>query len=294
MEELDFDVHYDVAKVAEGAIGGDLQFCMGYMNPGAINGNGYVVGLKMSADSVLLKNMDTISQIGVAYKRCARNDAYMGQVNLHGCSHYVGLNGALWGYDLARHDGLKTQSPLYLQPQQGAGEIPVYDLEPLLKATERLFGTVDAQRFPVMPGAQLIGSNNRVEARGPVWIWSVMAVAIPANRNVAAVMLTHDTGLFGNDSNNENDMIGYMDGLLRKVTYGIALTGKDQQVVFDKIYIGCKYLFVEPEHLGCAIACAPNLYLAQRCVPKSMAPADLATLTLSQWEEALELPKWTD
>lgn len=294
MEELDYDVHYDVAKVAEGAIGGDPNFCMGYMNPGAINGNGYVVALKMSSDSVLLNNLDTISQIGVAYKRCARNDAYMGQVNLHGCSHYIGLNGALWGYDLVRNDELDTQKPIYLQPQQGAGEIPVYDLKPLLKATERLFGTVDEQRFPIMPGAHVIGCNRMIEAHGPVWVWSVMAVAIPSNRDVAAVMLWHDTGLFGNDTNNENDMIGYMDGLLRKVTYGIALTGKDQQVIYDKIYIGCKYLFVEHGSLGCTIACAPNLYLAQRCVPESMAPADLATLTLSQWEEAVNLPNLMD
>lgn len=285
MEELDYEVHYDVAKVAENAIGNNPDFCTGCTGSCTGNGGGYVVALKMSADTVLLEDLDTLSQVDVAAGRCARNDAYLGKVNLLGSFRYIGPDGALWGYDLARHDGLDVQQPLFRLPRQDADELPVYDMKPLLNAAERIFGTADSQRFPIRPGSCLAGEGRRMEARGPVWIWSVMGVAIPANRNVAAVTVACDAGLFGNGSNDENDMIGYADGALRRVAHGLLAAGNDMQAVWEKLYVGCKYIFVEPEHLGCVVAYAPAFRLARRCVPEGRRPAEMATLTLSQWEK---------
>ncbi|MDJ0713910.1 MAG: histidine decarboxylase, pyruvoyl type [Prochloraceae cyanobacterium] len=47
---------------------------------------------------------------------------------------------------------------------------------------------------------------------------------------------------------------------------------------------------IPPGGVGCALTCAPYVTLAQKSIPPHYQPADLLSLTISEWENALSLP----
>ena len=80
-----------------------------YLNPGA-SGLGYIATLKLSVGH-LIADMDFVLEGIVSYDRAEKNDAYIGQINMVTASSFCGLNGAIWGYDLAlaRRTGKKKK-----------------------------------------------------------------------------------------------------------------------------------------------------------------------------------------
>ncbi len=285
MEELMSNVKYDAAKVISEAVGHNQQFC----TPSHVGA--YITTLKLSVDTVPAKEMDAITEVIVATNRCERNDAYMGQVNLFPHARFCGLEGAVWGLDLAKSD--EPEEPLYMQAMPDGTEIPVVNIKPLLHATERLFGQYNQQRFPILPGANVLGSGRKAIAKGPTWTWAVIGVGIPANRDFGACFLVEDASAHGDYNTTEGEIIGYLKGIQRKVTNGIALSAKDLDVALGKIYIGFKYVFTEPDQLGCAMACTPFVRLAEGAIPQGAQAADLQSLSISQWEQVLDLPELT-
>ena len=149
------------------------------------------------------------------------------------------------------------------------------------------------RRFPILPGAYVPGGSRKVVACGPTWVWSVIGLAILKNRSKGACLFVKDAGTYGDDSTTEGEAIGFLEGILRKATNSIVLCGQDQDVIYDRIYIGYKYTFVEPDQVGCALSCTPAVYLAQNAVPADMKPADLCQMTISDWEEKLGLEELT-
>lgn len=142
MKDLIAGIKYDASKVISRAIGPSKEFCMGCMNPGMPDGGGYISTMKLSVGTVDIKGLDVVTESILAYDRCGRSDAYFGQVNmLNTSSAFCGLNGAIWGLDLAVHEDIVSGKavPMYMQPQVPK-EIPVYNVRPLLDATERLLG----------------------------------------------------------------------------------------------------------------------------------------------------------
>ena len=126
-----------------------------------------------------------------------------------------------------------------------------------------------------------------------VWVWSVIGLAILKDRSKGACLFVKDAGTYGDDSTTEGEAIGFLEGILRKATNSIALCGEDQDVIYDRIYIGYKYTFVEPGQVGCALSCTPAVYMAQNAIPADMKPADLCQMTISDWEEKLGLEELT-
>lgn len=293
MKDLVSGIKYDASKVISQAVGPGKQFCMGYMTPGG--GESYISTLKLSVGVVDVKDLDGVTEEIVSYDRCEKNDAYLGQVNLMKSSLFCGQNGAIWGFDLAMHNDIakRKEMPIYMQAQPTGSDVPVYNIRPLLETTERLFGRENERRFPVMPGAFVPSSKRKAVAFGPIWVWSVIGLAILKDRSKGACLFVEDAGTYGDDSTTEGEAIGYLEGVLRKVTNSIVLCGADQDVVYDRIYVGYKYTFVEPHQVGCALACAPSIYLAKDAVPEGMKPADLCTMTISDWEEKLKLEELT-
>ena len=90
-----------------------------------------------------------------------------------------------------------------------------------------------------------------------------------------------------------DEMIGYLEGTLRKVTNSIALYGKDQEVEYECIYAGYKYVFVESDQVGCALVTVPAVYLAQNVLPEGMDAFSLHGLPLVEWEKKLDLKELT-
>jgi len=90
--------------VVDNAIGPFPQNCAGYMNPPA-QGWGYIAALKLSIGTVPADMDDGLDGI-VSYDRAECEDAYIGQINMLTASSFWGVNGAVWGYELARHHDL--------------------------------------------------------------------------------------------------------------------------------------------------------------------------------------------
>lgn len=290
MEEIGQIVKYNCSRVINNAVGSETSFCTGYPASGPLDGRESLTLFKMSARSLPLDGLDGRMQVALAKERCMCSDAYMGDVNLmEEGGGYCGMNGALWGYDLVRPLELEQQKPLYLQPQYNMPEAPVYSIDPLLDATQRLLGRRDAPRYPLLPGCFTAARTQWAQAIGPMWVWCVMGVAIPANRDEGSCYILQDSGIFGNESCNESDMLGFVRGVLRKATHAIALHGKDMNVPYQSIHIGYRYIFAEPGQMGCAMACAPSIGLARDAIPYGMVPEELQAISLLKWEEALGL-----
>ena len=204
MKDLVKNVVYNPAAVINDAVGPSKEFCMGYMNP-APGGSGYISTMKLSVGVVDVKNLDDITEEIVSYDRCEKNDAYIGQINMLTASSFCGLNGALWGHDLAVDDRIASgeHKPMYMQQQPDGPAIPVYNCQPLLDAAEKLYGRVGQRRFPPMPGAHVICANKDVTARGPIWVWCSIGIAMLKDRSSGACLFIEDANTYGGKDTTE-------------------------------------------------------------------------------------------
>ena len=103
------------SEIVRSAVGPFETYCDGYGNPGA-NGTGYVSVITLHVSKVP-KTMMLAGQKGegldgtVAFDKAESSEAYIGQINLIVASSFSGLNGVIWGYDIAKADEL-TRSPI--------------------------------------------------------------------------------------------------------------------------------------------------------------------------------------
>lgn len=276
--------------VVNGAVGPSDPYCMGYMNPGS-SGLGYISTLKLSTGIVSMKGLDAGTEGIVSYDRCEKNDAYIGQINMLTASSFCGVNGAVWGYHLAVADEIAngTLKPMYSQQEPGGKEIPVYQVQPLLRCAMRLFG-IDAQRrFPPMPGAHVICANKSATIAGPTWVWAQLALAIAEDRNTAANLFIEDAGNYGGLSTPWPDVQAFLERTMRSVTKSMIMCGVDQNVSYSKIFAGYVFQFAPADHVGCALTCAPYVLLARKAIPVG-GPASILNMTISKWETAVGLP----
>ena len=278
-----------LSRVVNGAVSAFEYYCAGYLNPGA-SGLGYITTVKLSVGRVKSKGDKGTEKI-VSYDRAEKNDAYMGQINRIKTSAFCGLNGALWGYDLARSDEFikGAITPLRTQRRHDGARVLVWDVQPLLDATERLFGTDKQRRFPLLPGAMVPCAEKNLTRYGPGAIWCSIALAIAEDRENASNLFIQYTGL-----KNESTKTG-LNGISPGKFYGktadsILQRGEDQGILYKEIFMGYKELTLSEGEVGCALCCMPYITLAQRAIPEGKQPADLLKMTLSQWEDALKLP----
>lgn len=279
------------------AIGPFETYCDGYGMPGA-QGLGYVSVLKVST-GITPKTNDALLDGIVAYDMAEAADAYIGQINMLDASSFNGLTGSIWGYDLAVAEEIHagTQKPLFEVTQHDGSPLPVYDAAPLLQAGEALFGTKDARRFPPAPGAHVICANKMASAYRPesgspdtdkgeaYGVWSYIAISLARDRTAAASLFIEDAGLWTqNDS--DRDLAAFLDAHRRNVAQTIVDCGRNQNVVYDRTYIGYAYRIIPPGHLGAAVTVAPYVTLARKAVPDEGFDV-LNRMTLKQWENSV-------
>ena len=279
---------YDLKQVLDGAVGSDRTFCMGYLNPGA-SGNGYISTLKLSVGQVSVDDLDTVTEGIVSYDRCEANDAYIGQINMLTASSFCGLNGAVWGYDLATAENLRGLH-LYDQPLTDEKRMPVYSVIPLLDATQRLFGIESHRRFNPMPGAHVVCANKNAtsDGRKAYWMWSVIALTFLSDRSAGSNLFIEDAGMFDGDLS-ESAVQDKLNTTLKNVTNSVALCGQDQGVAYKECFTGYRYLHVDRGNVGCALTCAPYVTLALSAIPPGQSAYDISQMSLGKWESALEL-----
>ena len=109
------------------------------------------------------------------------------------------MGASSWDIDPAMHDDIakRKEMPIYMQAQPEGVDVPVYNIRPLLEATERLFGRAKERRFPILPGAYVPGGSRKVVACGPTWVWSVIGLAILKNRSKGACLFVKDAASYG-------------------------------------------------------------------------------------------------
>ena len=277
---------YDGIKVIDGAVGSDKDFCMGYLNPNA-SGNGYISTLKLSVGKVKVDNLDEVTEGIVAYDRCEANDAYVGAINMLTASSFCGLNGATWGVDLAIADNLRDNVLFHQKLPQG-GSIPVYNVHPLLDATQRLFGSATQQRFNPMPGAHVVCANKSITQKGPVWVWSVIALTFLKDRSSGSNLFIEDANTCPGDWDYEQ-VYEFMMNTLKKVTNSVVLCGQDQGLDYKETFAGFKFLYVPENYVGSALTCGPYVTLAQDAIPEGKQASDLMNMSIGDWEKEIDL-----
>jgi histidine decarboxylase len=283
--------------VVNGAVGPFNPYCMGYLNPGA-SGDGYISTLKLSTGIVSVAGLDPGTEGIVSYDRCERNDAYIGQINMLTASSFCGVNGAVWGYHLAKADQIAngTLKPMFFQSGDGRMAIPVYPVYPLLDCARRLFGMDGSRRFPPMPGAHVVCANKSFTSDPSVkpdptcWVWAAIALAIAEDRDREANLFIEDAGQFGTIYDGPQQVIKFLEGMLHAVTKSMVLCGIDQKVRYKEIYAGYVYQFVDRNQVGCALTCAPYVLLAKNAIPPGGPASQILNMTISGWENALKLP----
>jgi histidine decarboxylase len=228
--------------------------------------------------------MDTVLEGIVSYDRAEKNGAYVGQINMIAASSFCGLNGAVWGYDVARHDGLTDGSikPLMTRRRPNGVDVKVYPVAPLLEAGEALFGSESDRHFPLLPGAHVVCATKEVTTSGPTQVWSAIALSIAADRDHDSSLFIEDVG-HGVEGDTEADRVAVLHDRMEHIVDSVLLCGEDQGVEYLEIFIGFKSEWVPEGFVGCALTCAPYVVLAKNAVPDS--PSDLLEMSLSQWQE---------
>ncbi|MGD2169344.1 MAG: histidine decarboxylase, pyruvoyl type [Chlamydiota bacterium] len=270
-------------EVVNGAVGPFDNYADGYGNLGS-NGLGYISVLKLETGKVKA-DMDEVLEGIVSYDRAETNGAYIGQINMVTASSFNGLNGAVWGYHLAKAESIADNSikPLFTQLRKDGKSIPVYSVEPLLDAGMRLFGTQQAKRFPLLPGAHVNCAVKSKTVQGPTSVWSAIALAIAEDREKDSNLFIEDAGAFTPEQPQEN-RDKYLESLLHKIAVSIVRCGDDSNVKYKEIFVGYKAEWIPEGYVGCALTCAPYVVLAKNAIPKS-GPSSMLSMTIAQWEK---------
>lgn len=293
---------FGLREVVNGAIGGHPRHCMGYMNPGA-SGSGYIATMKLSVDSIPMDGLDPGTGSIVSYDWCEKNDAYIGEINMGTASSFCGINGALWGYDLAVAPGIKNLKPLFEypgpayppgEPVPPGGPLPVYPVAPLLDATERLFGRVDMKgsnvtdlrRFPPLPGAHVICANKNASQMGPGFFWSVIGIAIAKDREGQASLFIENCGV-DKVSTTPAQAERALYAHITAVAKSMVRCDRDRRAIYRSAFIGGKFIDVKAGEWGCSLACAPYVLLARDAIAQLGEPSDLVDMTIDEWEESV-------
>jgi histidine decarboxylase len=272
--------------IVNGAIGPFDSYCDGYGNAGA-SGLGYISVLKLQTGTVKA-DMDVVLENIVSYDRAESLGTYVGQINMIAASSFNGLNGAIWGYHLAKHKSIANNSikPLFIKQRSDGVKIPVYSTEPLLDAGKRLFGTNEEKRFPILPGAHVTCAVKNHTIKGPTSVWCAIALAMAEDREKNSNLFIEDAGSIANIKTDEERTV-YMETLMQNIASSIVRCGDDSNVKYKEIFVGYRTEWVPERHIGCALTCAPYVVLAKNALPEKQKANQLLSITISEWEEKM-------
>jgi histidine decarboxylase len=214
-------------------------------------------------------------------------------------SSFNGLIGSIWGYDLATAEEIRnnTQKPMFTLKQYDGSPLPVYDVAPLLKAGQALFGTEKARRFPPAPGGQIICANKSAVSYRPAkgrpnpdkgeayGVWAYLSISLAKDRTKAASLFIEDAGTW-TKNDNEADMVKFLKEHQKNVAKTTIDCGKNQSVLYDRTYLGYAYVMMKPGEAGTALTVAPYVTLARKALPGGDF-AVLEKMSLKEWEKSM-------
>ena len=301
IDSLSFPL-YNPALAIEHAHSLSKDFCFGYE---CTDTKGYyITTVKISCAKVNIKGLDKdeILKGIVAYDRAECASAYIGQVNMITVSSFSGPMSAIWGYDMAKVDQTKLREKTIFDVKIEGLEVPVYSMDPLIEATEKLFGKSCDQRFPVIAGGHLPSAQKSCDSIDPGtgnptsgWVWCFLSLAIATRRGVDASLFVEDAGFFPDTfsygeviSMSEEEVEERLRKKARSVVYSQILCGVNQSVPFHEIFITWRKLQVLPGEYGTALTCAPYITLAENVYPDGHEhPQALIDMSIEEWEKAV-------
>ena len=250
------------------------------------------------------------------YDKAEKNGAYIGQINMITVSSFSGPSAVVWGYDLVPPVDLRKEL-LFVVPDRSKKlpdpfqskidklppslrSISVYCVDPLLRATQSLFGTDSDRNFPPLAGAHVpcaAKSSNSIDPNTgkPTsgWVWCYIALAIADNRDRDACLFVEDGEFFADTTSygkvtamTEEEVIKELNRKRYEVVYSQFLCGIDQHTPFKEIFVGYEYKRVDAGFYGCALTCAPYVTLAKKVYPGGDAKL-LTKINLGEWEAAV-------
>jgi histidine decarboxylase len=143
-------------------------------------------------------------------------------------------------------------------------EASIYSLTPLIKATEKIFGTVDKRIFPLRPGAHVPCANKTVKSTQPAIIFSAIAIGIAERREDDACLLMEDVGKFGIER--FGDLKSIKLEIIEKLAKSVVAIGENQRAKYKEIFAEVSFQIVNEDEVGCALVAAPYFTLAQNAV----------------------------
>jgi len=261
-------------RILESIIGPYDNYCSGYPQQ-----NGYLTALVMNVESF----RETFSHVGskvldsiVAFDRAEVGTAYLGQINMILVSSFVGPEGLIWGYDLAREE--ETPLPSYLSVKGLAQEFPdikIRNGEILRKAAIALLGTKEKKHFPFLPGSHVPCAGRFFFTSGPAYLYVSVAIGIPEDRSKTACLLMEDTGqMVSFDGVTQ----GMKQKIVRSSIRSVLEVGKNQNINYKEIFFDFVGKEINAGEIGCALVAMPYLHLAKNAYDEK-----LLNLSLNEW-----------
>ena len=217
-----------------------------------------------------------------AFDTAEAEGAYIGQINLSQISSFCGLNGVIWGHDVANCSQRLRELPASFC---GSSRVPVYELDPLLAASKRLLGTATQRRFPIIPGSMVPAAYKSLSEIGPMSLYGGLAIGVPADdRTCAALFMEYvgSTQLASTEHQVEKERERIGVELLESVLE----VGANHDIEFGRVYVGTRALSVANERLGCILVVVPYLALAKDSWPDTLVDR-VDGLTIDEWEASV-------
>ncbi len=269
------------------------QYCTGYQNPDN-SGTGYILSASLNTGQapILFQHpgSEILDQIN-AFDQAEATGTYLGEINMITVSSFCGPQGLIWGYDIVPHDSLVNKRELLITKLQDSQHrsVPVYSGEPLFKATQKLLGTRDRKRFPILPGSHLLCATKNIIKPGPCYLYCSLAIGIPRDRAKHACLLMENIGEYASTNLTKKDLADQRDIIKLDTAKSILQIGLNQKIEYQEIFVQVKDIAVKNNHVGCALVTAPYLCLAQKAVPENFSTVkELRQLPLSKWEQMVK------
>ena len=263
-----------------GAISKYQNFCDGFFSL-ANQGDGYIIApvLAVGKDYIKFDNslLDEINAFDIAEV----SSAYLGQINMITVSSFCGPQGLIWGYDIAKADGKVVEYRVSQNYRNTIGDtVPLYSMNPIINATESLFGTKENRIYPIMPGSHVPCVAKQITVSGYEQIYCAIGFGIPSNRRDSAVAIMEDVGSIEKTHTTEAK-------ILEQLAQSILQIGVNQNIAIEEIYLSVKTLQVNKGEVGCALVAVPYFSIAQ----KALCNQDLENLRdirLHEWQKLMK------
>ena len=274
----------NAARIINICVGSYENWCA---SAGILPGGGYIaaplIGFGLCADEA--EHSSPMLQSIVAFDRAESSTANLTQTNLIRVSSFCGVNGLLWGYDLARQPLPASRRVCRCVRRAKNGDLR---LGHCARRRKPLLGTAKEPHFSIAPGEHLVCAYKSHTVRGACRLYGAMAIAIAADRSRHADLFMEDHGVFSGsesvDTNNQ-DVQTQESRMLRHLLRSVEQVGENLGVEYSKVFIGLRSWWVPEGHVGCVLTAAPYLHLAQNAVPGQ--PSDLLDMTLDKWVSAV-------